>query len=255
MPPPGHFPDETVAIQKLVEEQESYGDIVQVRSPDTYGGLTQKTIETIRWAHRAYNPKFLMKCDDDSLVNIPLLYEELFNSTGAPTEDSAPLYWGWFHSKPEVRSDLSDKNHDTYTDAAGYWPTYASGSGYILSRKVVAFLDGFLSGSIMPRIYRNEDASLGLWLQGLELSRRNDNRFNLPKCQPGLIVHHPTTPDEMRRLFPFIKLHSCPPKPTTVFPAPHICLLWMCPTSVLLILLYHAWGAYRMHPRTPVKLV
>lgn len=67
----GNSYNETIN-KKLKEEYEMYGDIVQEDFMDTYRNLTLKTIMGIKWSSNyCSNAKFVLKIDDDMLLNTP----------------------------------------------------------------------------------------------------------------------------------------------------------------------------------------
>lgn len=67
--------------EKLKEESQQYGDIVQEDFADTYKNLTLKTIMAVKWASiYCSNAKFFLKIDDDMIVNAPKLVKWLETS-------------------------------------------------------------------------------------------------------------------------------------------------------------------------------
>ena len=64
--------------KKLREEAQKYQDIVQFNFVDNYMNLTLKTIAMLRWSRRkCSSTKFIMKVDDDVIVNIERLLSSI----------------------------------------------------------------------------------------------------------------------------------------------------------------------------------
>ncbi len=62
----------------LESEALEYKDIIQFGFEDVYYNLTLKHIALIRWAHRkCYEAKYILKTDDDVIVNIKYLTKNL----------------------------------------------------------------------------------------------------------------------------------------------------------------------------------
>ena len=67
---------------KLKEEFRLNGDLIQEDFLDNYNNLTIKTIAAFKWASSyCKNAKYLLKIDDDIMVNTPKLVEWLEEST------------------------------------------------------------------------------------------------------------------------------------------------------------------------------
>ncbi len=89
----------------LESEAFEYKDIIQFCFRDVYYNITLKYIALIRWAHRkCYEAKYILKTDDDSIVNIKYLFENLQSfqngMTGHklyilnPNRDPTDVYFG-----------------------------------------------------------------------------------------------------------------------------------------------------------------
>ena len=64
--------------QKLVEiENEKYKDLIQFGFIDSYYNLTLKSISVLRWTQIYCNTKYVLKADDDIVVNIELLMKNI----------------------------------------------------------------------------------------------------------------------------------------------------------------------------------
>ncbi len=113
----GKSSNETIN-KKLKEEYQIYGDIIQEDFADTYKNLTLKTIMSIKWASTyCSNAKYLLKIDDDMIVNAPKLVKWLETNTYSNTFLCNPLW------KSEVIRDNTSKfymsKQDYYEDTYG----------------------------------------------------------------------------------------------------------------------------------------
>ncbi|CAG2239567.1 B3GALT1 [Mytilus edulis] len=64
--------------QKINKESEKYMDIVQGNFVDSYRNLTYKLVFSLFWVNNfCSNAKFVVKVDDDVIVNLPLLIQHL----------------------------------------------------------------------------------------------------------------------------------------------------------------------------------
>lgn len=64
-------------------EAEQYGDIVIFSGADTYSTLPVQTLTALNWAYSQYQFDFILKTDDDSLVNI----DEVLSGLAGRTRD------------------------------------------------------------------------------------------------------------------------------------------------------------------------
>lgn len=72
----GRVVNNTNVDEKLSHEMNLYGDIVQGSFEDTYWNLTYKHVMVLKWfVYYCPNAKYLLKTDDDVLINTPLLYD------------------------------------------------------------------------------------------------------------------------------------------------------------------------------------
>lgn len=157
-------------VQKTVEaEAAQHGDIVQHAAPEKYSHLTYKTITLLHWAAQSCpQAKFLVKFDGDVLINLNRVVAYLLTLEHEPNVATGKVY--------RVASPERDPRKKNYQDpdAYPYWfyPTYMSGSCYMLSRDVVRRLSEIVSS--VPRL-RNEDCFVGLGLKKLGVVPQNSS--------------------------------------------------------------------------------
>lgn len=120
------------------EEAKKYGDVVVFPFLDTYRNLTYKFVYGLKWVneHCKNSAKFIVKMDDDALVNVFVLEDYLrINMTDDNANDRIHcLFWRrtravrnkkskWFVTRREYPSTM--------------YPTYCGGLGFILPSKIL----------------------------------------------------------------------------------------------------------------------
>jgi hypothetical protein len=173
----------------LETEENEHKDFLRLRVDDTYDTLTSKTFAFLSWFSSSDGPnaRFLMKLDDDTFPHFDSLTTLLRTQ---PQEGYS--YIGFFHQCAVVKR--SGKNAESFVEfPEPMFPTYASGSGYVLSAPLVRDLvhgngsTHSAARSDMPMLY-NEDASVGVWVDR-EASRESVSltpiSATLFGCTPG----------------------------------------------------------------------
>ncbi|OQR78591.1 beta-1, partial [Tropilaelaps mercedesae] len=90
--------DEIVAVKKsLREEQQVYGDLVELTVDEHYTNLTLKVIQMIKYLSDNEQCKFIFKADDDTFARLDLMVAEL-----ASRKLDQWLYWGYFTGRASV---------------------------------------------------------------------------------------------------------------------------------------------------------
>ncbi|XP_043918037.1 beta-1,3-galactosyltransferase 2-like [Protopterus annectens] len=153
-------------LNKLIkEESETFHDIIQVDYLDTYNNLTLKTMTAMKWfATYCPNASYIMKIDSDMFLNIEyLIYGQLKPHT--PMKTNYFTGFAFLNFQP-----IRDKNSKWYMPnelySAETYPTFCSGTGYLLSgdlpKRIVE-----VSSTVRP-IYL-EDVYIGLCLDKLKV--------------------------------------------------------------------------------------
>lgn len=177
-------------LTDLLEETRLYNDIMFLESiPENYKSLSENVLAAMKQLHIKYKFNFVLKCDDDSFVQVPRLLDAL---TKQPQQH---LYWGFFKGGSHVFHQGKWKEPDWFL-CDTYLP-YALGGGYILSYDLVEYLT--LSSPLLQH-YNSEDVSVGLWLSPLKINRVHDYRFDTEFKSRGcfnqyLITHKQTVED------------------------------------------------------------
>jgi beta-1,3-galactosyltransferase 1 len=132
------FSDDKNLQDAVHMESDMYGDIVQEDFLDSYRNLTYKAIAGLKWISKhCSNARFILKTDDDIFVNIFSLVAHLrsvFAKSAVPNKLLLCLVW--YHMK--VVRDPKSKWYIPYHEFKDdYFPTYCSGSAFIMTPDVV----------------------------------------------------------------------------------------------------------------------
>lgn len=204
----GSLLDDDVVAKALQEEEEEYKDLLLLPNLlDSYVNLTRKVLMSFSEVERTLNFDFLLKTDDDSFVNLPVLAEDLWqyhqqlNKGRVEGQLTPQLYWGFFNGRAQIKSGGQWK--ETNYNLCDRFLPYALGGGYVLSRGLVQFI---ARNAHRLTVFRSEDVSIGTWLSPLvHVHRRHDVRFDtgyVPrKCQKYHLVLHKRTKEDMYKLW------------------------------------------------------
>lgn len=129
--------------EKMANEHEIFGDLVQNDFLDSYYNLTIKTMMGLRWvSNYCYNAKYALKIDGDVVVNINMLlnYLNQFHLANIYQKNCILcLVVNEPHNRPN-----RNKNSKFYISKSDYnddfYPTYCSGPAYLLNIDVVKIM-------------------------------------------------------------------------------------------------------------------
>lgn len=164
----------TESDSTLMQENERYGDIVHVDIAEDYYNLTLKTIVALKWAIKyCGSALFLMKTDDDSFVNVPLLVEELRSK-----DSRSDLLFG--HRMQPGRPNRA-KGSKFYLP---YWmykhektPAFLSGSGYVMSMTAARKL--YAEAARTPMVWFEDVFITGICAEEAAIPRVHSALFNI----------------------------------------------------------------------------
>ena len=134
----GESPQEYVNLRSAIKsEHVKYDDIIQHKYVDSYRNLTTKAIIMTRWVLQHCNSaKYVLKADEDVLVNIPRLVSFLLANTCKTCLIGQKIS----RAKP-----LRDRRAKWYTSvetySARYYPTYLSGTAYVIPASLLTRLN------------------------------------------------------------------------------------------------------------------
>lgn len=158
---------------KVRNETSDFKDILLGTYKDSYQNLTHKVLVGFHWSEQNCLPQYILKTDDDCFVNV-----ELFLAFLRLQETLTNLYAGRVFDEQDKREVIRDRlskwavTKEQYLPK--YYPRYAGGPGYLLSRDV---LQSFVSFSHRVKPFPVEDAYMGVLAEHLSISPINSPRF------------------------------------------------------------------------------
>lgn len=195
------LPMKTVGL--LLREAQRHRDIIILPYvTDSHVTLTQRTIEGFKYAVENFKFSYVLKCDDDTYVDLPRVASEL-----QLRERRDRLYWGYMLGTSRPQS-LGRYRETHWVLCNSYFP-YALGGGYVLSRDLVDILSRVQSNLIQ---YRCEDVSVGAWLAPYNIERRHDVRFDTESrsrgCKEVFLVSHKVSVENMLNMYQSLQLEG-----------------------------------------------
>lgn len=217
--------------RRLINESEVYGDIIQESFIDSYNNLTLKTIMMLKWVTNNCDGrvKYIMKCDDDTFVNVPNLLQVLLGGTVPLYKASIPFYdrntvsvkspknrlvevrrllTGFLFCEAKPITDTSSKWYSpNYMYNKEFYPNYLSGSGYLMNLDAAKLLYRTL---LTTPIFHLEDVYLtGIVADRVKLHRYHHPLFFYsatkdPCALRGMISQHQLGPGDLRSAYDFV---------------------------------------------------
>lgn len=194
----------------MLSEAQKHGDIVVEDFIESYSNLTLKSVFMLKWvANHCRSVPFVLKTDDDMLINIRGLLKELTDNMYKPSQ---PMIIGMIQkwAKP-YRSRSSKWYLPSWLYPEKYLPTFAAGTGYVMTRTAVA--DIYRKSLDVPLIPLEDVFITGLVADNnLHFPLINVPRFHNVRpllLQPCLYHHlltaHELTPPQLRDLWTALK--------------------------------------------------
>ena len=152
-------------VYDLAGEKSRHSDLLVLSMHDTYSDLTKKLVKSLEFAHKNFRFDYVLKCDDDTFVDVERVVEEL------KVAKDPFLYWGFFDGRAPVQ--IKGKWADNSYKLCDKYIPYALGGGYVLGRELVKFIS---ENSRLLELYNSEDVTVGAWLAGLKVNRKHDVR-------------------------------------------------------------------------------
>ena len=196
--------------EHLSKEKLIHGDVIQVNGlVEHYNNLTLKSLYAIKFFLEGFEgnlkPRFLMKVDDDNLVNLPLLYNQLVNKKKYSNAKSLLMGHCWCHRArrakvyPSLGHHVSEETKDkvyqsrttnggrlvakwivpSYMYNKGRYPNYLSGAGYVLSRTAAGCI--YESTFNIPFFHLEDIYVTGFAAQACQISHVHNRGFVLAK--------------------------------------------------------------------------
>lgn len=128
------FSNNTPRERKLKRENKKYHDMIRFNLLDGDENQTYKTVAMLEWIIKWCTfVKFVIKVDDNVFVNIPAILRRLKNHT----HDKRKIFGGQYYNSMPLRYSR-DRTHLSRDEYSGtIYPSYISGSFYIMTSDVV----------------------------------------------------------------------------------------------------------------------
>ena len=185
--------------QRIFNETVRFGDILILNFTDTYRNLTLKIMSAMKWiALNCNDVKLVMKTDYDVFINIPKIAQFLANQ-----KFSLPnAILGRCFRRTFVERNSTYKYYVPMEEySLRYFPSYCSGSGYLMSLHTLKNLVRI--SYFIPKI-RMEDAYLGVCAYCANLKLISRDEFGLEFSEIEDKIKKPED------LFSFMLVHSVP---------------------------------------------
>eukprot|EP01025_Chloroclados_australasicus_P051853 TRINITY_DN6040_c2_g1_i1.p1 TRINITY_DN6040_c2_g1~~TRINITY_DN6040_c2_g1_i1.p1 ORF type:complete len:415 (-),score=15.83 TRINITY_DN6040_c2_g1_i1:873-2117(-) len=167
---------------KLEQEQKQYKDLVLVNSEEGYVNLAQKTLALFQYVANNFDASFIVKTDDDAFVFPDRLHLYLINYCPTMVCPEQRLFIGQERKQSEVvlkstnpqEAKWVNQKYLEITSLNMYMP-YMLGGGYILSGSIISSIV-YMQNKTGLVVTTMEDATVGLWLAGMDIIRIDDPR-------------------------------------------------------------------------------
>ena len=190
---------------KVIEESNKYSDVMVLPDvTDSKASLSQRTFDSFSLALDNLKFTYVLKCDDDSVVDVPRIATEL-----QQRERTDRLYWGYF-SGAKFLMKVGPYTESDWFICERYTPI-AAGGGYILSRDLIELLT---INKDLVTWYVAEDATVSAALTPYNIERRHDSRFNTPGwpsrgCKDPYLITHKIEPQDIYPLYQSLVMEGC----------------------------------------------
>ena len=186
----------------LQTENNIYDDIIRADYYEHYWNQSLKIQMAFEWAARYCNFLFLLKTDDDVLVNT----KDLIKFLQRKTTPKRGLFMGRLHHNPKVRREgkwnvsCEEYNHTHY-------PDFCSGAGFVMSYDVIECLVPLFD---VMKPYRMDDVYVGMLANKSGVTAVDHSGFYMPidnydDCifLPKTLVQHRATGQCLLKLLRF----------------------------------------------------
>jgi hypothetical protein len=160
-------------IQKELESEAFLNkDIIQFGFRDSYYNVTLKHIAILRWAQQnCLHSKYIMKTDDDIIVNIDHLLKNLHKLRNGMT--------GALFRRTKPMRDVNDPwfvPECLFPDV--YYPNYISGGSYVMTKDIIKPLIKTLDEYSGPVFHIDDAFITGILAEKAGIKRYKSNKFS-----------------------------------------------------------------------------
>ncbi|PFX15272.1 Lactosylceramide 1,3-N-acetyl-beta-D-glucosaminyltransferase [Stylophora pistillata] len=154
------------------KEDEAYGDLIRADYYENYWKQSFKIMMAFEWASRYCKFSYIMKADDDILVNTADLIKFLLKKS-TPEKN---LFLGRLHHNPAVRREGKWKvSYEEYNHT--HYPDFCSGAGFVMTYDVIECIVP-LFDVIKP--YRMDDVYVGMLAHAIGVIAVDHRGFFMP---------------------------------------------------------------------------
>lgn len=172
----GYHPYSKEENARMVKEIDKHEDILRINIEEQYNNLVEKSREFFNVVMRKYNPKYIIKVDDDVYVKLNRL-PSLISQWSANDVD----YTGCMKTGP-IQSDKRykwyEEQHALLGDKSYFAHTW--GSMYVLSNHAANAMLEIKKENL--RYLANEDVTIGMWMMALKMKHFDDRRLCESRC-------------------------------------------------------------------------
>lgn len=176
----------------LLQEDHTFGDLIQQDFLDTFHNLTTKLIMQFHWGHtHCPQARFLMSADDDIFIHMPNLVKYLQEALSGQSR-AKDLWVGHVHKgSPPIRRKDSKYHvpYDLYPWPS--YPDYTAGAGYVVSGDVAAKI--YQATMVLNSSMYIDDVFMGICAKAMGVSPQEHLFFS----GEGKAPYHPCIYDHM----------------------------------------------------------
>jgi len=178
---------------ELQFEASKYGDMIQFGFRDAYYNLTLKTIAVLRWISiNCLKSTYVMKADDDLIVNINLLLEKLTTFKSGIT---GRVLTGLHPNRDVLNKQFVPES--IYPNST--YPGFATGSAYIMKTRVIQ--------SLIKTI--DKYPGLVIDIEDVFMTGIIAEMAHIPRYDSKLFYNTYYCPNDVCLMFDYIILHGC----------------------------------------------
>ena len=174
------------------KEDEVYGDLIRADYYENYWRQSFKIMMAFEWASRYCNFSYILKADDDILVNTA----DLIHFLQKESTPEKKLFLGQIHHNPRVLRDGKWKvSYEEYNHT--HYPDFCSGAGFVMTYDVIECIVP-LFDVIKP--YRMDDVYVGMLAHAIGVIAVGHRGFFMPfenyeDCNfvPNVLLQHRAT--------------------------------------------------------------
>ncbi|KAG8318357.1 hypothetical protein J6590_006673 [Homalodisca vitripennis] len=164
--------DSSYISRKIIEEEHTYGDIIQGNFIDVYDNLSLKTLSFLEWVNNYCSKvKFVLKTYDDTFINVPLILQ-----LGTQHLDSPRSIFGKQAKNIMPVRDMFSKYYLSQEDfSSDTLPDFMSGGAYMMSADITSEL---YNHALDTAFFKLEDVFFtGIVAKMLNISQVNVEEF------------------------------------------------------------------------------